>query len=238
MSHKRVPKRKIVFAGAGAAAIAAAAILLPNANASQDDKTEAAQPKKVDAASAADIAAQLASQLGEAFGGAYYDKDKQQVIVNVVGDNNHVNVEVKSAGAVAEKNENSAKALQTAAKTLRTEATIPGTAWSVDPKTNELRVTADSTVTGAKWQFPVHREVAGRRHGHPQEVHGRVQALRRGRRRHLRRRRALLARLQRHHGQRRPGVPHRRSLRRRRRAVVGLPERRADRHRAGRHLPR
>ncbi|ASQ92365.1 S1 family peptidase [Streptomyces sp. 11-1-2] len=151
MSHKRVPKRKIVFAGAGAAAVAAAAILLPNANASQDDKTEAAQPKKVDAASAADIAARLASQLGEAFGGAYYDKDKQQVIVNVVGDNNNVNVEVKSAGAVARSVDNSTKALQTAAKTLKTKATIPGTAWSVDPKTNELRVTADSTVTGAKW---------------------------------------------------------------------------------------
>ncbi|MBA6440304.1 S1 family peptidase [Streptomyces sp. GMR22] len=150
MSHKRVPKRKIVFAGAGAAAVAAAAIILPNANASQDDKAEAA-PKKVDAASAADIAAELASQLGEAFGGAYYDKDKQQVIVNVVGDNNNVNVQVKSAGAVARKVDNSTKALQTAAKTLKTKATIPGTSWSVDPKTNELRVTADSTVTGAKW---------------------------------------------------------------------------------------
>ncbi|MFD0500707.1 S1 family peptidase [Streptomyces rhizosphaericus] len=151
MSHKRVPKRKIVFAGAGVAAVAAAAIILPNANASEDDKAEAAQPKKVDAASAADIAAGLASQLGEAFGGAYYDKDKQQVIVNVVGDNSNVNVQVKSAGAVARKVDNSTKALQTAAKTLKTKATIPGTSWSVDPKTNELRVTADSTVTGAKW---------------------------------------------------------------------------------------
>ncbi|MET8010219.1 S1 family peptidase [Streptomyces sp. NPDC005271] len=151
MSHKRVPKRKIVFAGAGAAAVAAAAILLPNANASQDDKAADAQPKKVNAASAADIAAQLAAQLGEAFGGSYYDEDKQQVIVNVVGDDNDVDVEVKKAGAVARSVENSASDLKAAAKTLKTKATIPGTAWSVDPKTNELRVTADSTVTGAKW---------------------------------------------------------------------------------------
>ncbi|MET8180833.1 S1 family peptidase [Streptomyces sp. NPDC005336] len=150
MSHKRVPKRKIVFAGAGAAAVAAAAILLPNANASQDDKADA-QPKKVNAAAAADIASELASKLGEAFGGAYYDKDKQQVIVNVVGDSNNVNVEVKKAGAVARSVKNSTADLKTAAKTLKTKATIPGTAWSVDPKTNELRVTADSTVTGAKW---------------------------------------------------------------------------------------
>ncbi|MYX56364.1 trypsin-like serine protease, partial [Streptomyces sp. SID8382] len=151
MSHKRVPKRKIVFAGAGAAAIAAAAILLPNANASQDDSEAEAQPKKVDAASAADIATRLASQLGEAFGGAYYDKDEQRVVVNVVGANNNVNVQVKSAGAVVRSVENSTKSLQAAAKTLKTEATIPGTSWSVDPKTNELRVTADSTVTGANW---------------------------------------------------------------------------------------
>ncbi|NUH36153.1 S1 family peptidase [Streptomyces samsunensis] len=151
MSHKRVPKRKIVFAGAGAAAIAAAAILLPNANASQDDNEAEAQPKKVDAASAADIATRLASQLGEAFGGAYYDKDEQRVVVNVVGANNNVNVQVKSAGAVVRNVENSTKSLQAAAKTLKTEATIPGTSWSVDPKTNELRVTADSTVTGANW---------------------------------------------------------------------------------------
>ncbi|WPB95386.1 S1 family peptidase [Streptomyces malaysiensis] len=151
MSHKRVPKRKIVFAGAGAAAIAAAAILLPNANASQDDHEAEAQPKKVDAASAADIATRLASQLGEAFGGAYYDKDEQRVVVNVVGANNNVNVQVKSAGAVVRSVENSTKSLQAAAKTLKTKATIPGTSWSVDPKTNELRVTADSTVTGANW---------------------------------------------------------------------------------------
>ncbi|MBL1097546.1 S1 family peptidase [Streptomyces coffeae] len=151
MSHKRVPKRKVVFAGAGAAAVVAAAILLPNANASQDgDKTDL-QPKKVNAASAADIASQLASTLGEAFAGAYYDKDKQQVIVNVVGDGNDVDVEVKKAGAVARSVKNSTADLESAAKTLKTKATIPGTAWSVDPQTNEIRVTADRTVTGGKW---------------------------------------------------------------------------------------
>ncbi|QKV96666.1 S1 family peptidase [Streptomyces sp. NA02950] len=150
MSHKRVPKRKVVLAGAGAAAVVGAAILLPNANASQDDKTDL-QPKKVNAAAAADIASQLASQLGEAFAGAYYDKDKQQVIVNVVGDGNDVDVDVKKAGAVARNVKNSTADLKSAAKTLKTKATIPGTAWSVDPKTNEIRVLADRTVTGEKW---------------------------------------------------------------------------------------
>lgn len=35
--------------------------------------------------------------------------------------------------------------------TLREKASIPGTAWAVDPSTNKVVVTADSTVTGERW---------------------------------------------------------------------------------------
>ncbi|PWK85625.1 streptogrisin D [Lentzea atacamensis] len=35
--------------------------------------------------------------------------------------------------------------------TLREKAAIPGTAWAVDPGTNKVLVTADSTVTGDRW---------------------------------------------------------------------------------------
>jgi streptogrisin D len=35
--------------------------------------------------------------------------------------------------------------------TLRQKAAIPGTAWAVDPGTNKVLVTADSTVTGDRW---------------------------------------------------------------------------------------
>lgn len=38
-----------------------------------------------------------------------------------------------------------------ATETLREKASVPGTAWAVNPATNEVLVTADSTVTGAKW---------------------------------------------------------------------------------------
>ncbi|SDJ06834.1 Alpha-lytic protease prodomain-containing protein [Lentzea albidocapillata subsp. violacea] len=38
-----------------------------------------------------------------------------------------------------------------ATETLRQKASVPGTAWAVNPTTNEVLVTADSTVTGAKW---------------------------------------------------------------------------------------
>ncbi|SMC77966.1 S1 family peptidase [Lentzea albidocapillata] len=38
-----------------------------------------------------------------------------------------------------------------ATETLREKASVAGTAWAVNPSTNEVLVTADSTVTGAKW---------------------------------------------------------------------------------------
>ncbi|MFC9643245.1 S1 family peptidase [Streptomyces mirabilis] len=150
MSHKRIPKRKAAIAVGGVAALGAAALLLPHANASQTDAKGAA-PKTLKSADASNLASLLASQLGDAFGGAYWDASKQQVIVNVVGNNSNVVNTVEKAGAVPRSVNNSLSALKTAAKTLKSDATIPGTAWSIDPKTNQVQVTADSTVTGAKW---------------------------------------------------------------------------------------
>nr|WP_308409632.1 S1 family peptidase [Streptomyces sp. A3M-1-3] len=134
--------------------IAAAAVLLPQANASQSgsEPPSGPAPRAVSAASAADLVAQLASQLGEAaYGGAYYDAEKQQVVVNVVGNNNNVNVEVKKAGAVARQVQNSAGELKSATRSLTKRASIPGTAWAFDPRTNQILVTADRTVTGERW---------------------------------------------------------------------------------------
>ncbi|MEU3246722.1 S1 family peptidase [Streptomyces sp. NPDC006875] len=150
MSHKRIPKRKAAIAAGSVAALGAAALLLPNANASQTDGKDAA-PKTLRAADASDLASLLATQLGEAYGGAFYDAAKKQVVVNVVGGDGKAADAVEKAGAVPRSVDNSLAALKSAARTLRTDATIPGTAWSVDPRTNQLRVTADSTVTGANW---------------------------------------------------------------------------------------
>ncbi|MFE0451202.1 S1 family peptidase [Streptomyces sp. NPDC058914] len=155
MSHKRIPKRKAAIAVGGVAALGAAALLLPNANASQDgDNSAAAAPKTLKAADASDLSSQLANLLGDAFAGSYYDSDRQQLVVNVVnvsGDDNNVIVQAKKAGAKVREVENSTAELEAAAQTLKTEATIPGTAWAVDPRTNKILVTADSTVTGNKW---------------------------------------------------------------------------------------
>ncbi|GGQ82916.1 S1 family peptidase [Streptomyces flaveolus] len=155
MSHKRIPKRKAAMVAGSVVALGAAAVLLPNANASQDgggsDDTAAA-PRTLKAADASDLASQLSGLLGDAFAGSYYDAGTQQLVVNVVpGDNNDVVVQAKKAGAAVREVDNSITELRRGAQTLKSEATIPGTAWAVDPRTNKILVTADSTVTGAAW---------------------------------------------------------------------------------------
>ncbi|MFJ9717390.1 S1 family peptidase [Streptomyces sp. NPDC101213] len=155
MSHKRIPKRKTAMALGGVAALGAAALLLPHANASQDGGgTAAAAPKTLKAADASDLATRLRNLLGEAFAGSYYDTGSKQLVVNVAdvsGDRNDVVVQAEKAGAQIREVENSTAELEAAAKTLKADATIPGTAWAVDPRTNKILVTADSTVTGGKW---------------------------------------------------------------------------------------
>lgn len=153
MRHKRIPKRKAVLAGAAALGMVATAVLLQQANASQSGSETASgtAAKRVSAASATKLVEPLASQLGDAYAGAYYDEAKQQLVVNVVGDDNAVNVQVKRAGAVARSVDNSAGELGAAAKTLSSRATMAGTAWATDPKTNQIVVTADRTVTGERW---------------------------------------------------------------------------------------
>ncbi|MBC9724831.1 S1 family peptidase [Streptomyces sp. TRM68367] len=155
MSHKRIPKRKAAIAAGSVVALGAAAILLPNANASQDGASDdaAAAPKTLKAGAASDLASQLSGLLGDAFAGSYYDAADQQLVVTVVqGDDNNVIVQqAKKAGAEVREVENSMADLKAGEQTLKTKATMAGTSWAVDPRTNKILVTADSTVTGDRW---------------------------------------------------------------------------------------
>ncbi|CAL9667349.1 S1 family peptidase [Streptomyces sp. enrichment culture] len=155
MSHKRIPKRRAAMAAGGVVALGAAAILLPNANASQEGGSSdeaAAAPRTLKAADASDLASRLAGLLGDAFAGSYYDSGAQQLVVNVVpGDDNQVVVQAKQAGAEVREVDNTLGELRNGARTLKSEATIPGTSWAIDPRTNKILVTADSTVTGDRW---------------------------------------------------------------------------------------
>lgn len=151
MSHRRIPKRKAVLAGAGAVGIAAAAVLLPHANASQSGRSDEAAPRTMSASGAQDLLSRLGPSLGDAYGGAYYDAGRRQLVVNIAGGDDRAAERVLGAGAVARAVDNSMGELAGAAGTLAERAAIPGTAWAVDPRTNRLVVTADRTVTGERW---------------------------------------------------------------------------------------
>ncbi|MFJ4274801.1 S1 family peptidase [Streptomyces coelicoflavus] len=155
MSHKRIPKRRAAMAAGGVVALGAAAILLPNANASQDGGSSdeaAAAPRTLKSADASDLATRLAGLLGDTFAGSYYDPGAQRLVVNVVpGEDDRVVARAKQAGAEVREVDNSMGELRSGARTLKSEASIPGTSWAIDPRTNKILVTADSTVTGDRW---------------------------------------------------------------------------------------
>ncbi|KFG06508.1 protease [Streptomyces scabiei] len=138
------------------AALGAAALILPNAMASQTDAKGAA-PRTLAASDASDLASKLREALGDAFAGAYYDSAEKQLVINVIdglqidGDDNNVIIQAQSAGAKVREVDNSWSELQKGAATLKAKAAVPGTAWAIDPRTNKIQVTADSTVTGENW---------------------------------------------------------------------------------------
>ena len=149
-----MPKRKAAIAVGGVAALGAAALLLPNAHASQgeDEATgTTGTARTLKATDASELAARLSKTLGDAVAGSYYDSGKKQLVVNVVSGDDNVITQAKKAGAAVRKVKNGTRELKGAARTLKKKATIPGTSWAVDPRTDKVLVTADSTVTGARW---------------------------------------------------------------------------------------
>ncbi|MEU3416077.1 S1 family peptidase [Streptomyces sp. NPDC006658] len=152
-----MPRRKAAMAVGALAALGAAAFLLPHADASQDPGDGGPAPgaggtaRTLRATDAPDLDARLRKILGDAFAGSYYDSGRQQLVVNVVGGDDNVVVQARKAGAAVRQVDNSTAELRAAARTLRTRAAIPGTSWAVDPRTDKVLVTADSTVTGAEW---------------------------------------------------------------------------------------
>ncbi|CDR03672.1 S1 family peptidase [Streptomyces iranensis] len=139
-------KRTLAISGAAITALGAAAIMLPNANANPDETSGA---KTFSSPAAVKLARSLASDLGDNGAGWYYDNGNRQLVMNVVDEDSAESVRAK--GAVAKVVQNSMADLKTATQTLSSDASVPGTAWSIDPVTNKVQVTADRTVTGTKW---------------------------------------------------------------------------------------
>lgn len=147
MKHRRIPKRRAAVAGAGIAALVAAGVTFQTANASETAKTP--DLKTLSVGAAGNLASTLVKDLGGDAAGTYYDAKAKNLVVNVLDE--AAAQAVESAGAKARVVENSLAELKSARTTLKKDATIPGTSWATDPKTNRVVVTADRTVSKAEW---------------------------------------------------------------------------------------
>ncbi|RKN47774.1 S1 family peptidase [Micromonospora endolithica] len=96
-----------------------------------------------------DQATALAAALGDRSAGAYAQADGTMVVT--VTDDAAAR-KVRAAGATPRTVTRGADDLARATATLDASARIPGTAWWTDPATNQVVVSVDSTVTGAKLQ--------------------------------------------------------------------------------------
>ncbi|MGC5032123.1 S1 family peptidase [Micromonospora sp. DT229] len=94
-----------------------------------------------------DSAATLAERLGARAAGTYADATGKMVVA--VTDSLAAR-QVASAGATPKLVKRGAGELNRATAELDRSAAIPGTAWWVDPATNQVVVSVDSTVTGAR----------------------------------------------------------------------------------------
>ncbi|WP_431875089.1 S1 family peptidase [Micromonospora marina] len=99
------------------------------------------------AAASPDAAATLVAKLGDRAAGAYADASGKMVVT--VTDAAAAR-QVHAAGATPKLVTRGAKQLRAATSELERSAKIPGTAWWTDPATNQVVVSVDSTVTGAK----------------------------------------------------------------------------------------
>jgi len=96
---------------------------------------------------AADVATTLTANLGLRTAGSYLDGSGSLVVT--VSDAAAAD-QVRAAGATPKLVAHSAAQLASTTAELTRTATIPGTAWAVDPVTNQVLVSVDPSVTGAK----------------------------------------------------------------------------------------
>jgi streptogrisin D len=89
----------------------------------------------------------LEAKLGSSAAGLYLDSSGRTIVdVTTASAANTV----KAAGAVPRMVTRSAAVLNSATSALNASARVPGTAWAVDPTSNQVLVSVDSTVTGAE----------------------------------------------------------------------------------------
>jgi streptogrisin D len=125
--------------GLAAALVAATALVAPSVQAA---------PTATAGSATAATAATLEHSLGSRTAGSYLDQATGRMVVTVTDD--AAARTVRAAGAIPRLVTRGRAQLQSATATLERSARIAGTAWAADPAANQVVVSVDSSVTGAK----------------------------------------------------------------------------------------
>jgi streptogrisin D len=90
----------------------------------------------------------LSTRLGDRTAGSYLDSTTGKMVVTVT--DSAAADAVRASGAVAKLVAHSATKLASVTAGLNSSAKVTGTAWALDPASNQVVVSVDSSVTGAK----------------------------------------------------------------------------------------
>jgi streptogrisin D len=142
VTHRRKSTKRVAIAATGVAAMLAGTFAVAQASASP---APTHTPDVLSSAEAGDVAATLTDELAGDAAGVYYDAESKNLVVNVTDES--AIADVQAAGAEARVVEHTMAELNQV-KSQVDQFAVPGTSWAVDPVTNAVRVTVDSTVKG------------------------------------------------------------------------------------------
>lgn len=136
--------------------VAAVAALVPTSvAAAPSTRSSAGSPPRSGAATAAPaardpstLADALADRLGARSPGSYLDRATGKLVVTITDRADAALV--RAQGAVPRLVKRTSATLRAATETLDRTAAVRGTAWAVDPETNQVVLSVDDSVTGAR----------------------------------------------------------------------------------------
>lgn len=133
-SHSGIAFAAVVLAAGAVFATSGSAEAVPSA-------------KPLNARAATAVAAKMTTLLGDRTVGSFYDQAGSRLVVTVTDP--AAADQVRAAGATPKFVSYRASQLKAVTAELNRSARIVGTAWRVDPRSGQVLVTADSSVTGA-----------------------------------------------------------------------------------------
>jgi streptogrisin D len=138
----------MVIASVGLAGVLTAGVLT-GGPASADQALPADPVPPTDPTQSVQVLARVERMLGDRTPGTYLDSAHRPVVT--VTDDATART-VSAQGAVPRKVKHSRSILRSATSTLDATAAVSGTSWAMDPQTNQVVVTYDTTVTGTALQ--------------------------------------------------------------------------------------